>query len=258
MILFASDLDNTLIHSYKKANENDICVETMQTDIGIKNLSYMTPEAYGLFKNIYSSKSIAFVPVTTRSLSQYQRIHLFNEAVPKYALTSNGGILLIDGKQDEEWYRQSKQLIKPALSELEKGTELLEHDKTRSFDVRFVDGMFIFTKSDNAEETCCILREKLNMELVSVHTNGSKVYIIPSLLNKMTAVKRLAEKYKFSKVICAGDSEFDIPMLKEADISFIPDKKLIDSCKGKINIYTDTDISFAEYFLSEIINNSNL
>ena len=27
MILFASDLDNTLIHSYKRADEGDVCVE---------------------------------------------------------------------------------------------------------------------------------------------------------------------------------------------------------------------------------------
>ncbi len=255
MILFASDLDNTLIHSYKKAAENDICVETMQTDTGIKKLSYMTPKGYQLFKNIYSSKSVAFVPITTRSLSQYRRIHLFDEAVPKYALAANGGILLIDGKQDDEWYAQSEKLIKPALSVLAKGAELLEQDKSRTFEVRLVDGMFVFTKSDNAEETCRLLRERLDMGLVSVHTNGNKVYILPIQLNKSTAVKRLAEKYKFSSIICAGDSEFDIPMLREADISFVPHEKLIDSCKGEINVYTDTDVSFAEYFLSKMIMN---
>jgi hydroxymethylpyrimidine pyrophosphatase-like HAD family hydrolase len=74
----------------------------------------------------------------------------------------------------------------------------------------------------------------------------------------MTAVKRLADKYKFSSIICAGDSEFDIPMLREADLSFIPDERLIDSCKGKIHIHTDTALSFAEYILSEIISRYSL
>ena len=257
MILFASDLDNTLIHSYKKAADNDICVETMMTDSQErKKLSYMTPSAYRLFKKAYKCKSIDIVPVTTRSLKQYRRIHLFDESVPKYALAANGGILLTDGKQDDDWYRQSKLLIKPALSELVKGAELLEHDENRTFEVRFVDEMFIFTKSDDIAETCAVLREKLDLTLVSVFNNGSKVYIIPNQLNKYTAVKRLAEQYGFSEIICAGDSEFDIPMLAQADISFVPNENLLDSCNvsGKVKVHTDTDISFVEYILSEIIN----
>ena len=119
MILFASDLDNTLIHSYKRADSADICVETKDS----KCLSYMTPKAYTMLQKL---DGVCFVPITTRSLEQYRRIKLFDDKLPRYALTSNGGLLLVNDEIDAEWRMDSLKLIKDCMPELENAIKCLE------------------------------------------------------------------------------------------------------------------------------------
>lgn len=257
MTLFATDLDNTLIHSYKTATDKDICVETMRTSDGTnKKLSFMTPKAYNLLKQAMRSKDFTLVPITTRSLEQYRRIHLFDVFIPSYALVSNGGNLLLNGRVNEVWHERSKKLILSAIPEMKLGMNLLENDPHRSFEVRFVDDMFVFTKSEQPMLSAKKLRQNLNSENVSVHCNGSKVYIMPAMLTKQNAVKRLTKMFGFERVICAGDSDFDISMLKSADISYVPDAELLSniSLKGEKQIWKNDSISYAEFILDDIIN----
>ncbi|MDR1579784.1 MAG: hypothetical protein LBS35_05460, partial [Synergistaceae bacterium] len=106
-VLFASDLDNTLIHSYRVAEAGDICVETRDG----KKLSFMSPKAHGILKDI--AAKCAFVPVTTRSLEQYRRLDL--GVKPKYALVANGALLLIDGEVDELWASETRRRLNVTL-----------------------------------------------------------------------------------------------------------------------------------------------
>jgi hydroxymethylpyrimidine pyrophosphatase-like HAD family hydrolase len=149
-VLFASDLDNTLIHSYRVAEGRDICVETRDG----KKLSFMSPEAHGILKDI--AAKCTFVPVTTRSLEQYRRLlHLRQERSPPQAVKY-----------------------------------LNEFLKEVAFEAR------------------------------SVH---DKVYILPAGLDKGTAVERLRERISSGCVVCAGDSELDLPMLEIADMAVVPE-----------------------------------
>ncbi len=220
MILLALDLDNTLIHSYKKAESSHICVEEGNINGVLKKLSYMTPEAVEKLRGL--SSGILPIPITTRSEEQFRRISIFGDSVPM-AVTSNGGMLFINGVPDKTWRTESEQLINAAISELERGKTLLETDNNRSFEVRFVDNSFIFTKSDKPSETVSMLKSQLEMQTVDVMTNGSKIYILPKGLNKGDALKRLKKRLSPETTIAAGDSEFDIPMLCAADIALIPD-----------------------------------
>ncbi len=100
MIAFFSDLDNTLIFSYKHdIGEKKRCVEIYQG----REVSYITERTYGLLK--YAASRLLFVPVTTRTEEQYRRIDL-GVGVPSYALVCNGGVLLINGQEDAGWYRE--------------------------------------------------------------------------------------------------------------------------------------------------------
>ncbi|MDR2137476.1 MAG: hypothetical protein LBO68_04225, partial [Synergistaceae bacterium] len=67
-MIFASDLDNTLIHSYKRALPSDICVERKDG----RALSFMTPRGRRMLQK--ARERCCFVPVTTRSLEQYRRL----------------------------------------------------------------------------------------------------------------------------------------------------------------------------------------
>ena len=67
--ILAADLDNTLLYSYKHRRKDDICVEWIHDE----PQGYMPPEVWvGLQK---AAKQIMIVPITTRSIHQYQRIH---------------------------------------------------------------------------------------------------------------------------------------------------------------------------------------
>ncbi len=248
MILLALDLDNTLIHSYRRAAENDVCVETMETENGIKKLSFMSPDAYRKFTSL--SSEIIAVPITTRSQAQFGRISLFGNGTP-LAVTANGGDLLVNGAPDREWRSISEALISPSLGELKRGAELLENDKNRSFEVRFVDESFMFTKSENVPETMKMLSESLDMNIVTLHENGSKVYILPKGLDKGSCLERLKKKLSPDITIAAGDSRFDIPMLAAADVPIVPH----DFPSGSVNSdaltvcpYAQTG-KFAEFIL---------
>ncbi|WP_130891518.1 HAD hydrolase family protein [Fusobacterium ulcerans] len=215
MKIFTTDLDNTLIYSYKKdIGKDKILVETKNG----KKLSYMTKVSHELLKELN------FIPITTRSLEQYQRIKFFENYQPEYALTANGGILLYRGKIVKEWYQKSLEISVKSIKELEKGIKLLTEDENIYFEVRKVDELFIFTKSFNIEIVIKKLKNNLNQKLVDIHNHGEKLYIFPKELNKGTSLERLKKFLKADTVICAGDSEMDIPMLEKADISIFPEQ----------------------------------
>ena len=73
MILFFADMDNTLIYSYKRDIGSDkIGVEFYPE----KNqmISYMTKTSWKLLQKV--AHKLLFIPTTTRTIEQYQRINL--------------------------------------------------------------------------------------------------------------------------------------------------------------------------------------
>lgn len=217
MALFLSDLDNTLIYSYKKDIGNEkILVEQKEG----KELSFMTQ--YAVKCLIRLQTKLPLIPLTTRSLLQYQRIAFPAEICPHYALAANGGILLIDGEIDKEWFSNSKNLIEPAYEEMKKGKEILHKDSNVYYSIEYIDNLFVFTKSKNPEQTISELCKKLDLSIVSIHENGEKIYILPNMLHKGKAIERIKERFTGESIICAGDSIFDIPMLFAADSAYYP------------------------------------
>ncbi|MDD5937103.1 MAG: HAD hydrolase family protein [Clostridiales bacterium] len=216
MILFNSDLDNTLIYSYKREIGDDkCCVEIYQE----REISFMTKTSYQLLQKV--NKGVCFVPTTTRTVEQYERIDL-GIGTPKYALVCNGGKLLVDGVNDESWYQESRERIQECDEVMQQAIRILECDPHRTFEIRYIDQLFIFTKSDAPDDSIAYLKSNLDMSKVDVFKTGIKVYVTPKMLTKGNAVLRLKEKLKSEKVIAAGDSEFDLSMLQVADIAFAP------------------------------------
>ncbi|SFB10832.1 Hydroxymethylpyrimidine pyrophosphatase [Acetitomaculum ruminis DSM 5522] len=251
MKAFLSDLDNTLIYSYKHDIGADKCLVENYNGMGI---SFMTGYSHSLLTKI--RKEIEFVPVTTRSISQYERIFFGGEEV-KYALTDNGGNLLINGKIDEKWHKESMTYFKKAEKEIDKAREILEKDKNRSMEVRLVDGFFAFTKSDDEEKTKKTLHEALDNTKVNIFNNGVKVYVFPKELDKGLAVKRFRKRFEIEKIITAGDSLFDVPMLLNGDISIIPPqlKEYFEEKNEKGYIYAKEDRIFSDIVLESVLKN---
>ncbi len=249
MIIFNVDLDNTLIYSYKHdIGEHKRCAEIYQE----REISFMTHKTQELLKEL--SKKLLIVPTTTRTIEQYNRIDLGLENIP-YALTCNGGVLLVDGVEEEEWYAESLTLITESNVELEKGTTILEQDENRCFEVRNIKGLFLFTKSNEPEKSVALLSQRLDTTLVDVFNNGIKVYVVPKKLSKGNAILRLKDKLKAEKVFAAGDSEFDISMLQAADMGIAPQELAIDEADNKQIIKIEENVLFSEGLLSYLLEN---
>lgn len=250
MIIFNSDLDNTIIYSYKHDIGNQKkCVELYQE----REISFITERTFELLKLV--KKNIEMVPTTTRTMEQYNRINL-GIGDFKYALVCNGGVLLVNGKSDEDWYQESLRLVGESRITLIESMELLKKDKNIFFEIRFIDDLFVYTKSREPEKTVAYLTETLHSQLVDIFNNGMKVYVVPKNLSKGSAVQRLKEKLKASTVIAAGDSTFDISMLEEADYAIAPEQLKINKNE---NVYTFSEKDlFSEKVLETVLHMEEL
>lgn len=216
-MIFFSDLDGTLIRSAQRKREGDIVVEYKDG----REITCISPESAAILAELNS-----IVPVTSRSIEQYKRIHIPGFS-PKYAITDNGGNLLVDGVPDRGWAAWSASIAEKYADEFKECQAVLESDPDRSFEVRLVDGLFLFTKSDDPERTLMRLLiglAEMKGEL-DLHNTGAKVYAVPKEINKGAAVKRFVDVMglRGEKIVCAGDSVMDIPMLNIADIAIYPD-----------------------------------
>lgn len=248
MKIFCTDLDNTLIYSYK----HDIgeCKRNVEIYQG-REISFITEKEYKLLSDI--KDKILILPTTTRTSEQYERIDLGIGTFP-YAMTCNGGILLENGMENREWYEESLKLVSESKKVMENALTLLETDKRRTFELRFIRDLFVFTKCEEPETVVKDLQAQLDCSLVDVFNNGIKVYVVPKALSKGNAIRRIKKYLNADQIIAAGDSEFDVSMLNEADIAIAP-KSLSEKCtlKQEAVIMPEQDV-FGEELLSYIWN----
>lgn len=216
MTVLHIDLDNTLIYSYRHdIGSEKISVEDYQD----REISFLTRYTYENLKKI--KEKILIVPTSTRSVEQYGRIDLRIGQI-SFALVCNGGVLLVDGKKDASWYRTSLESIGESLPVLEDARHLLERDIRRKFELRFIENLFLFTKCDCPELVVKELKTALDTDLVDFFYNGEKVYAVPRELSKGKAVERFRKYTGAQRIVAAGDSEFDISMLRAADLRIAP------------------------------------
>ena len=226
-ILFACDLDNTLIHSYKHRRPDDICVEIYEG----REQSFISSRALELLKEI--AAKIFFVPVTTRSIAQYRRIFWTEDFQPQCAVVANGAFFL-EGARQENFLREVA-----APYEKELAAQLAAADEKIFSIARVVDESFLFLKC----------REEFDAEKIFFDTSlvvqrtGKKIYLFPPSLNKGEALKLLAKNFSPEKILAAGDSEIDLPMLALADVAFAP-----KNLRGKNFV----EFAAAEDFLEKI------
>lgn len=228
MKILCTDLDNTIIYSYK----HDIGNEKMNVELyKEREISFISNHTFELLKKV--KEEFLVIPTSTRTIEQYERINL-KIGTFKYALVCNGSVLLVDGKKDKDWYEESLRLAKPSNLEVKKALEYLENDKRRTFELRHIEDLFVFTKCYKSETVVNELREYLDKSLVNVFNNKEKVYVLPTLLSKGKSIERLKKYLKVEFIIAAGDSEFDISMVEAADVGLVP-----YGFKSEFNIKSD-------------------
>ncbi|WP_072805047.1 HAD family hydrolase [Rhodococcoides yunnanense] len=223
--LVSVDLDRTMIYSSSAlgfAVDTTVrCVEMYQG----APLSYMTDVAADSLERL--AHAAVVVPTTTRTVEQYERISLPG-APWRYAITSNGGNILIDGKPDLEWRDQFSEVDLAGVR-----TELA---------IR-ADGDWVH-KLRTADELFCYLVVEPSMvppDFIAdwsawcaargwnVSQQGRKIYTMPDVVCKSRAVAEVLGRCvddglldASALTLAAGDGALDAEMLVAAQLSIRP------------------------------------
>ncbi|MCH0565262.1 MULTISPECIES: HAD family hydrolase [unclassified Streptomyces] len=227
-VLVASDLDRTLIYSAAALSltmpdaraPRLLCVEVHES----RPLSFMTEAAAQLLTDL--AGAAVFVPTTTRTRKQYQRINLPGPA-PTYAICANGGHVLVDGVPDGDWHAAVTARLAAECVPL---AEVRHHLMTTTDPAwvrkhRVADDLFAYL---------VVERELLPGEWVkelaawadprgwTVSLQGRKIYAVPKPLTKSAAVREVARRTGADLTLAAGDSLLDADLLLAADRGWRP------------------------------------
>ncbi|MFD7630869.1 HAD family hydrolase [Streptomyces sp. NPDC059851] len=229
-VLVASDLDRTLIYSTAAlhltvpdaAAPRLLCVEVHES----KPLSYMTETAAALLAELTADPEVVFVPTTTRTRKQYQRIRFPGRPAP-YAICANGGQLLVDGVPDPVWRRQVAARLAEECAPLE---EVHQHllavaDPAWLRKARVAEDLFAYLvveRDQVPEEWIKQLTAWAEARGWTISLQGRKVYAVPRPLTKSAAMHEVARRTGASTTLAAGDSLLDADLLLAADAAWRP------------------------------------
>ncbi|MFD4240740.1 HAD family hydrolase [Streptomyces sp. NPDC058525] len=229
-VLVASDLDRTLIYSAAALGltmpdpvaPRLLCVEVHES----KPLSYMTETAAGLLAELTADPSVVFVPTTTRTRKQYQRIR-FPGRPAKYAICANGGQLLVDGVPDKDWRRQVAARLAQECAPLEEvhAHLLAVADPAWLRKARVAEELFAYLVVERAlvpDEWLKALAEWAEARGWTVSLQGRKIYAVPRPLTKSAAMHEVARRTGATTTLAAGDSLLDADLLLAADAAWRP------------------------------------
>jgi hypothetical protein len=233
-MLFASDLDQTLIYSPRSfrllPNALLPAISLVETYEG-RGISFMTDHAIGHLRQLASQ--YYFVPVTTRTVEQYQRISLFHEQIiPAYGVVSNGGNVIVNGVVDQDWNKMIKEKISQMC--------LCTQDILSQFhEISHTSWAGPLKMADSCFHYCIVERDNVPTDALAsfslwakaqnwkISLQGRKLYIVPEVVNKWDAVMYIRDLIKEKVVIAAGDSLLDLCMLEAANYAIAP-------CHGEI------------------------
>ncbi|GAA2588575.1 hypothetical protein GCM10010399_18250 [Dactylosporangium fulvum] len=220
----ASDLDRTLIYSRSAigpdAEEDQLHLVEMYEG---RPQSFYTRNTHRLLEAL---RTVAeFVPATTRTVAQYRRITWATE--PAYAVTSNGGRILADGRVDDDW---SAWIAGVLAQECASFAEIGEHVRTAANQegVRGwheADGMFHYTVVDSARLPSGLIADLTGWcgeRGWTVSMQGRKLYCVPRPLTKAAAVAEVHRRRGGRRLLAAGDSILDAELLASADAAIRP------------------------------------
>ncbi|MHA6532218.1 HAD family hydrolase [Paenibacillus sp. BAC0078] len=231
-MIYASDLDRTLIYSPGAIGVQEDSPGLLPAEIvDGKTVSYISQYALDLLKEL--AAKIVFMPVTTRTIAQYRRINLFQETIiPDYAITSNGGNILVNGIIDEEWRAAIGRLVERGSATAEEAVSLVRSVVREEWIIseRYCDGLFY---------TFVVYRDLLPMDEITrlaehlhglgwrVSLQGRKLYVVPEAVNKSDAIIHVRRTVHSEPMVASGDSLLDKSLLASADFAIAP-------CHGEI------------------------
>lgn len=217
-MIFATDLDKTMIFNKKYVNESIIDKVQLVETINQSPVSYMSKSAINKLKEV--NKKIQVIPTTTRSLEEFYNVKTFEFC--KYAIVSNGGIILEDNKIMQEWEEHINNILKDYKKDFENIINLLKESGITTSEPKVLDNIFVFSRIEDKENCIIFLNKIINKEKFNYCIQRKKLYIIPKEITKANAVNFLKKKLNSNYLIVAGDSIMDKDMLDIADLPIVP------------------------------------
>lgn len=216
-VLF-SDLDQTVIYSHRHPLPGETLVMEY---LNGREQSFIQAENLAVLRDFCAGDDRLFVPLTTRTEAQYQRLSPLQEALGyRYALLCNGAVLYDCGIPDRAWAAESEQLAAPYQTVLKEVRSLLL-SQAEPEHVHDILPFLLYVSTENPElpelvkQRCCGTG-------VDVLQSGKKLYCIPAPLSKGEAVRRFTERFGIAQTYAIGDSLFDVPMLRACRRAFAP------------------------------------
>lgn len=219
-VLCATDLDRTMIYSrgaletHGDTKRSLVVVERHEH----KDASWMTATAAAGFRRL--AEQAAVVPVTTRTPEQWARVRL-PAAPSRFAITANGGVLLVDGKADHSW----DATVAAELREVAPLREIWQHVSVVcrpewTVKLRNARGLFCYAVLHRKRVPPGFVAETAGWAAHrgwNVSLQGRKLYWVPRSLRKSAAVAEVARRIDADAVAAAGDSLLDVDLLEHAD-----------------------------------------
>jgi hypothetical protein len=226
-LLVASDLDRTLVYSAQALGLSGqdaraprlVVAEVYQG----APISFHTRDAEVILTALAETSEL--VPVTTRTRAQYERVRL--PVAPRYAIVANGGHILEGGVPDQEWSGSLAARLESGCAPLAEVVGHLERvsDPLWLLKNRVAEDLFAYLVVDRERLPATFLAELTGWCAPrgwSVSLQGRKVYCVPDLLTKSSAVAEVARRCGAAVTAAAGDSLLDADMLAAADLAVRP------------------------------------
>ena len=226
--LVACDLDRTLIYStaaIQLGTHGSLVPPMVVAEVHHgRATSFVTVDA-GALLEILAAQAV-LVPCTTRTTEQYARVRLPGP-LPGYAVTANGGRILVDGRPDAGWSRQVGDRLEAGGVPL---TEVVQHllavqDPRWLLKLRTVEDLFAYLVVERAELPPTLVEDLTHWCAErgwNVSLQGRKLYCVPTALTKGDAIAEVASRVGASRTFAAGDSLLDAELLARADLSVRP------------------------------------
>ncbi|MCH6269219.1 hypothetical protein [Neobacillus citreus] len=226
-MIFASDLDRTIIYSTRAVEElggpNIIELKPVERRDGMW-MAYMTEPSYQALTEL--SRSSLFVPVTTRTTEQFKRFVIFDESIHlPYAITTNGAVIMYQGKPLPEWDDHiSKAIDEESTVPEELRSAIRREGIELNGRLKQVGNLFFYYILDcfPTIDEIAMLRALAAQLGWRISLQGRKLYCLPSAIRKGAALEFICHREQKKAIAGAGDSILDMDFLEICQHRLVP------------------------------------
>ncbi|WP_042457586.1 HAD family hydrolase [Neobacillus dielmonensis] len=259
-MIFASDLDRTLIYSNRAINilgSSEIDNLKPVEKKGSRWVAYMTENAFSALREL--AHNSLFIPVTTRTTEQFNRVFIFGQDIPiKYAITSNGARIIQNGRPLEEWTNYiSQNLEEQSLSPAEFLSEIKRSGLEWNGEWKQAEDLFLYSILYDVLPESLIKEISLAAEASGwrISLQGRKLYFIPKAISKGAALEFIC-KLEGQKVAAgAGDSRLDLDFLTLCKLGFVPKhgELVKESVNTGLTVTSQTGVKAGEEIIQQFL-----